>query len=70
MEISNKEKNSTEWKLNNKNKIFESRIKQFTTDLEQVTGKIHCTTEKYERFAADIDRVIGNDKSKLVIHRL
>ena len=56
--------------LNHKNKIFESRITKFPPELEQVTGKIHCTTEQYERFAADIDRVIGNDKSKLVIHRL
>ena len=56
--------------LNHKNKIFESRITKFPPELEQVTGKIHCTAEQYERFAADIDRVIGNDKSKLVIHRL
>lgn len=56
--------------LNHKNKIFESRITKFPQELKEVTGRIHCTAEQYERFAADIDRVIGNDKSKLVIHRL
>lgn len=56
--------------LYHKNKIFESRITKFPPILERVTGKIHCSVEQYERFAADIDRVIGNDKSKLVIHRL
>ena len=56
--------------LNHKNKIFESRITKFPPSLEIVTGRIHCTAEQYERFAADINRVIGDDKSKVIIHRL
>lgn len=53
--------------LNNKNKLFNSRIAKFPPMLETVTGKIQCTTEQYERFKPDIDRLIGNDRSKLVI---
>ena len=56
--------------LNHKNKIFESRITQFPPELEIVTGKIHCSVEQYQKFAKDIDRIIGDDKSKLVIHRI
>ena len=56
--------------LNHKNKIFESRITKFPPRLETITGRIHCTAEQYERFASDIDRVIGDKKDKLVIHRL
>ena len=56
--------------LNHKNKIFESRITQFPPRLEAVTGRIHCTAEQYERFSGDIDRLVGNQKNKLVIHRL
>ena len=53
--------------LHNKNKLFNSRITKFPPMLETVTGKIQCTTEQYERFKPDIDRLIGNDRSKLVI---
>ena len=56
--------------LNHKNKIFESRITKFPPRLETVTGRIHCTAEQYERFSKDIDRLIGDQKNKLVIHRL
>lgn len=56
--------------LYHKNKIFESRITKFPPMLKTVTGKIHCSVEQYERFASDIDRVIGDKKDKLVIHRL
>ena len=56
--------------LNHKNKIFESRITKFPPELEKVTGRIHCTAEQYEKFASDIDRIIGDDKYKLVIHKL
>ena len=56
--------------LNHKNKIFESRITKFPPRLEVVTGRIHCTAEQYERFAEDINRIVGAQKDKLVIHRL
>lgn len=54
--------------LDNKNKLFDSRITKFPPSLEQVTGKISCKQEQYERFGADIDRVLGGDKSRLIIH--
>ena len=54
--------------LDNKNKLFDSRITKFPQSLEQVTGKISCKQEQYERFGADIDRVLGGDKSRLIIH--
>lgn len=55
--------------LCNKNEVFNSRITKFPPQLEKVTGKIHCTAEQYEKFASDIDRLVGEDKTKLVIHR-
>lgn len=54
--------------LYNKKSLFDSRITEFPPNLSKVTGKIHCTAEQYERFGADIDRVIGNNKDKLVIY--
>lgn len=53
--------------LTHKNKIFESRITKFPPRLENVTGKIYCSAEQYQQFADDINRVIGNDKTKLII---
>lgn len=54
--------------LNNKNHLFDSRISVFPPNLEKVTGKIHCTAAQYEKFGADIDRVVGNNKAKVVIY--
>ena len=54
--------------LDNKNKLFNSRITKFPPKLEQVTGRISCTKEQYELFGADIDRVLNGDKSRLIIH--
>ncbi len=54
--------------LNNKNHLFDSRISVFPPNLEKVTGKIHCTAAQYEKFSADIDRVVGNNKAKVVIY--
>ncbi len=53
--------------LYNKNKLYNSLITKFPTKLEEVTGKIVCTAGQYERFKADIDKLIGNNMSKLVI---
>ena len=54
--------------LYNKNSLFNSRITTFPPNLEAVTGKIHCTAEQYEKFGADIDRVVGNNKSRVLIY--
>ena len=48
--------------------VFNSRITQFPPNLEQVTGKIICNAEQYKKFGADIERVVGGDKSKIIIH--
>lgn len=53
--------------LNNKNWLYNSRITTFPPMLETVTGKIQCTAEQYKRFKPDIDRLIGNNTSKLII---
>lgn len=54
--------------LYNKNSLFNSRITQFPPNLETVTGKIHCTQQQYEKFGADIERVVGNNKSRVIIY--
>nr|QGT49670.1 hypothetical protein Melaina855_0570 [uncultured Candidatus Melainabacteria bacterium] len=55
--------------LNSKNSLYNSLITRIPPNLEIVTGKIQCTAEQYERFKPDIDRLIGNDHSKLIIKR-
>ncbi len=54
--------------LDNKNSLFNSRITKFPPKLESVSGRISCNKEQYQKFGADIERVIGGDKSKLIIH--
>ena len=54
--------------LDNKNPLYNSRITQFPQNLEQVTGRIVCNANQFEKFADDIRRVTGGDMSKVIIH--
>lgn len=54
--------------LYNKNPIYNSFIKQFPQNLQKVTGKVICTKNQYEMFFEDINRVVGNDKSRIIVH--
>ncbi|MBQ8458511.1 hypothetical protein IJ541_00250 [bacterium] len=54
--------------LDAKNPVFESRITRIPPNLEEVTGKIICNQKQYEKFSQEIDRLVGNNKSKLIIH--
>ena len=56
--------------LDSRSKTFESRITKFPPNLEKVTGKISCTQEQYNRFKPEIDRLLGDDKSRLFIHNI
>ncbi|MDE6139302.1 MAG: hypothetical protein K2F57_07510 [Candidatus Gastranaerophilales bacterium] len=53
--------------LSNRNSLYNSRITKFPPMLEVVTGRIQCTAEQYERFRPEINRLIGNDSSKVII---
>lgn len=53
--------------LTNKNPIFRSRITKFPPNLETVTGRVICSAEQYEKFGAEIDRVVGGNKSKIIV---
>ena len=54
--------------LDNKNPLYNSRITQIPQNLEQVTGRIVCNANQFEKFADDIRRVTGGDMSKVIIH--
>lgn len=54
--------------LHNKNSLFSSRITKFPPNLESVTGRVVCSAEQYEKFGAEINRVVGNQKGKIIIH--
>lgn len=54
--------------LYHRNKLFESRLSHFPANLEEVTGRIHCSAKQYEQFAEQIDKLVGNSQSKLIIH--
>lgn len=54
--------------LDAKQKIFNSRITTFPPNLECVTGKVLCSAEQYEKFGADIERVVNGNKSKIIVH--
>lgn len=53
--------------MDNKDKTMKSSISHFPEKLTQVTGKISCTKEQYEKFGEDIERVALN-KGKIAIH--
>ena len=53
--------------LDSKISVFNSRITKFPPNLEKVTGRVTCSAEQYERFGADIERVVS-DKSKIIVH--
>ena len=55
--------------LNHKNELFASSITKFPKNLEEVQGRIICSSQQYEKFAEDIDRIIGNNPHKLIIQR-
>lgn len=56
--------------LDNKNKLFNSRITKFPPKLEKVNGRVSCTSEQFAKFADDIMRVVGNNPSKVVVHQV
>ncbi len=53
--------------LDNKNKLFASSIKIFPQNLEEVTGKIVCSKNQYEKFGEEMNKVIKN-KNNIIIH--
>ena len=53
--------------LHNKNKLFISSITKFPESLKTVTGKVVCSAEQYQQFGPDIDRVVGDNKNKILI---
>ena len=53
--------------LDNKNVVYNSSLSVFPPNLKEVTGKISCTKEQYEKFGNDLNRVIKN-KSNIIIH--
>lgn len=54
--------------LDNKNPLFNSRITVFPPNLETVTGRVVCSQKQYQRFADDINRVVGYDSRKVIVH--
>ncbi len=54
--------------LYNKNPIYNSFINQFPPNLIKVTGKVICTQKQYKMFFKDINRVVGNNKNRIVVH--
>ncbi len=54
--------------LDNKNSLFNSSITEIPPSLKTVTGKIVCTKEQYQRFAAEIDKLTNGNSRKLIIH--
>ena len=67
--LSNVRKINGDMVLHNKNALFSSSITEFPKNLEEVQGRIICSPAQYEKFAEDIDRIIGNNKHKLIIQR-
>ncbi len=55
--------------LDSKHSVFNSRITYFPQNLEKVTGRVSCSAEQYQKFGADIERVVDGDKSRIIIHR-
>lgn len=43
--------------LNNKNFVYNSTITQFPPNLKEVTGKISCTKEQYEKFGEQLSKL-------------
>lgn len=54
--------------LDNRNSLFNSSITEFPPSLKTVTGKIVCTKEQYQRFAAEIDKLANGNSKKLIVH--
>jgi hypothetical protein len=54
--------------LDAKQKIFESTLKEFPKNLETVTGRVICSAAQYKMYGADIERVVGGNKAKIIIH--
>ena len=65
--LSNVKKIDGDFILDNKNKLYSSSIKEFPKNLEEVTGKIVCSKEQYEKFENKINKVIKNT-NKIIIH--
>lgn len=53
--------------LTNKNSLLKSRITKFPPNLESVTGRVICSTEQYEKFGSEIEKVVCENKSKIII---
>jgi hypothetical protein len=53
--------------LTNKNPLYRSRINKFPPNLETVTGRVICSSEQYEKFGPEIERVVGGNKFRIVI---
>lgn len=54
--------------LHNKNPLFNSRITVFPPNLEAVNGRVVCSEKQYEKFADDINRVVGYDFRRVIVH--
>ncbi len=54
--------------LDNRNSLFSSGLTEFPQQLEYVGGKIVCNKAQYEQFKPEIDKLVANSLSKLIIH--
>ena len=53
--------------LSAKNRLFNSSITKFPPNLKSVTGKVICNQEQFAKYHADIMRVVGGQKSRVIV---
>ncbi len=53
--------------LSGKNKLFNSSITKFPPNLKSVTGKVICNQKQFAKYHDDIMRVVGGQKSKVIV---